>query len=183
VIDYLEKAMEQDREESDESETLPEEIARSRPYVSRRKDREEKAGDGPLPEEESEALPEAVDLGQVRRAVAGVVERALAAEAAEIQASVLDRREEETPAVEGTERALPVPAEGTETRRAEAAAPARLWQRLARSAQWVGAAQGRARHITVEVPESGGSGGWDLYALDRSVERDARRYDGGFGLY
>ncbi|MGM9579289.1 MAG: hypothetical protein ACI3VS_07890 [Evtepia sp.] len=38
--------------------------------------------------------------------------------------------------------------------------------------------------VTVTVPGEGSSpGNLDLLALDRAVQRDARRYDGGFPLY
>lgn len=38
--------------------------------------------------------------------------------------------------------------------------------------------------VTVTVPGEGSSpGSLDLLALDRAVQRDARRYDGGFPLY
>jgi len=54
-------------------------------------------------------------------------------------------------------------------------------RRAQESARFV---EGERRRVSVTLPEGGASAdGWSLQALDRAVERDARRYDGGFALY
>ncbi len=43
---------------------------------------------------------------------------------------------------------------------------------------------GERRTLSVTLPETAqAGGGWSAEELDRAVERDARRYDGGFALY
>lgn len=59
-----------------------------------------------------------------------------------------------------------------------------LEETLARTAQAVQGVLGQSRSVTVTLPEPSatpGEEGWA--ALDRAVERDARRYDRGFPLY
>lgn len=63
-------------------------------------------------------------------------------------------------------------------------AAAALLDGLRRTQAAAGLAQGPGRRILVTLPETGESAsGWGPEALDRAVERDARRYDGGFALY
>lgn len=60
-----------------------------------------------------------------------------------------------------------------------------LEETLARTAQAVQGVPGQSRTVTVPLPESPSAsrGEEDWAALDRAVERDARRYDRGFPLY
>ncbi len=61
---------------------------------------------------------------------------------------------------------------------------ANLAGRLRRTGRVSRIARGEAPGLTVTAPEAaGGPGGMDLLELDRAVQRDARRYDGGFSLY
>ena len=55
-------------------------------------------------------------------------------------------------------------------------------RRAERTASFV---QRSGRNLTVTLPETVGEngGGLSVEELDRAVERDARRYDGGFSLY
>ena len=60
-----------------------------------------------------------------------------------------------------------------------------LEETLARTAQAVQGMFGENRTVTVTLPEAPAAPGTegDWAALDRAVERDARRYDRGFPLY
>ena len=60
-----------------------------------------------------------------------------------------------------------------------------LEETLARTAQAVQGMSGENRTVTVTLPEAPAAPGTegDWAALDRAVERDARRYDRGFPLY
>ena len=61
--------------------------------------------------------------------------------------------------------------------------PQAVYRSLVRSEQAAGTVRGPGRRLTVSLPEAPASAGLDPQALDRAVERDARRYDGGFWLY
>lgn len=55
---------------------------------------------------------------------------------------------------------------------------------LRRTQAAAGLVQGQGRRISVTLPETEeNASGWGPEALDRAVERDARRYGGGFALY
>lgn len=55
---------------------------------------------------------------------------------------------------------------------------------LRRTQAAAGLVQGQGRRILVTLPETEeNASGWGPEALDRAVERDARRYGGGFALY
>lgn len=57
----------------------------------------------------------------------------------------------------------------------------RAFQKTGRSVRAVRGGQGT---VTVTLPETAGRAGeWDVLELDKAVQRDARRYDGGFSLY
>ena len=59
-----------------------------------------------------------------------------------------------------------------------------LAQRLRRTGRVSRLAQGGGTTMTVTLPEQvRSSQSLDLLALDRAVQRDARRYDGGFPFY
>lgn len=67
-----------------------------------------------------------------------------------------------------------------ETRRAGTT----LYRSVAAAERAAGFARTERRNISVTVPEERtGVSGLDAETLDRAVERDARRYDGGFELY
>lgn len=60
----------------------------------------------------------------------------------------------------------------------------RLLDGLRRAGRAAGAIRYRGSPVTVALPEEGFPGtGVDLECIDRAVQRDARRYDGGFFLY
>ena len=60
----------------------------------------------------------------------------------------------------------------------------RLLGMLNQAAQAAGMVHGPGKSLTVTLPrETARAGGLDLETLDRAVQRDARRYDGGFPLY
>ena len=60
----------------------------------------------------------------------------------------------------------------------------RLLAMLSRAAQAAGRVQQQGKPVTVTLTgENTRSGQMDLEAVDRAVQRDARRYDGGFPLY
>ena len=60
----------------------------------------------------------------------------------------------------------------------------RLLDELSRAGQAAGAVRQQAKPLTVTLTgERPQAGTLDLQALDRAVQRDARRYDGGFPLY
>ena len=59
-----------------------------------------------------------------------------------------------------------------------------LAQRLRRTGRVSRLAQGGRTAVTVTLPDQGGTRqSLDLLELDRAVQRDARRYDGGFPFY
>lgn len=59
-----------------------------------------------------------------------------------------------------------------------------LAQRLRRTGRVSRLARGGGTAVTVTLPDrSSPAPALDLLALDRAVQRDARRYDGGFTLY
>ena len=59
-----------------------------------------------------------------------------------------------------------------------------LAQRLRRTGRVSRLARGGGSTVTVTLPDrSSPAPALDLLALDRAVQRDARRYDGGFTLY
>lgn len=60
----------------------------------------------------------------------------------------------------------------------------RLLEELRRAELAAGAIRHQGNPVTVTLPEEGiPRGGLDLERIDRAVQRDARRYDGGFSLY
>ena len=60
----------------------------------------------------------------------------------------------------------------------------RLLEGLRRAELAAGAIRHQGGPVTVTLPEEGIPGkGLDLERIDRAVQRDARRYDGGFFLY
>ena len=60
----------------------------------------------------------------------------------------------------------------------------RLLEGLRRAELAAGAILHQGSPVTVTLPEENLPGtGWDLERIDRAVQRDARRYDGGFFLY
>ena len=60
----------------------------------------------------------------------------------------------------------------------------RLLEGLRRAELAAGAIRHQGNPVTVTLPEEGIPGkGLDLERIDRAVQRDARRYDGGFSLY
>ena len=60
----------------------------------------------------------------------------------------------------------------------------RLLEGLRRAELAAGAIRHQGNPVTVTLPEEGiPGGGLDLERIDRAVQRDARRYDGGFPLY
>ena len=60
----------------------------------------------------------------------------------------------------------------------------RLLGMLNRAVQAVGMVRGPGKTLTVTLPrENTRAGSLDLETIDRAVQRDARRYDGGFPLY
>ena len=60
----------------------------------------------------------------------------------------------------------------------------RLLEGLRRAELAAGAVRHQGNPVTVTLPEENLPGtGWDLECIDRAVQRDARRYDGGFFLY
>ena len=60
----------------------------------------------------------------------------------------------------------------------------RLLDGLRRAEFAAGAIRHQGNPVTVTLPEEGFPGkGLDLECIDRAVQRDARRYDGGFPLY
>ena len=67
----------------------------------------------------------------------------------------------------------------------ETGAASALLGALARTARSVRAIRGSAGVMTVTLPpaERPANRGVDVEALDLAVQRDARRYDGGFELY
>lgn len=70
-----------------------------------------------------------------------------------------------------------------ERRGGDGAPESGLYHALRRSEGRAAFARGGSRQLTVALPEVPALGGLDAETLDRAVERDARRYDGGFGLY
>lgn len=86
----------------------------------------------------------------------------------------------------GPESAAPAEAVlfgGTE-RDAPAEEPAGgLYQALRRGMRQAAYARRGSGAVTVRAPETPAPAGMNVEELDRAVERDARRYDGGFGLY
>lgn len=97
---------------------------------------------------------------------------------------VSERRERVWPAGETAEQSLPIqgelPQEGGEI------SPRELYAALGRTARVSRlAAEGAAGRspaiVTVPAPVHEARRGWE--DLDRAVQRDARRYDGGFALY
>ncbi|MBR5534528.1 MAG: hypothetical protein IKU62_06750 [Ruminiclostridium sp.] len=60
----------------------------------------------------------------------------------------------------------------------------RLLDQLTQKTYTAGMIRQQGKPLTVTLPgESPQGGGMDLVAVDRAVQRDARRYDGGFSLY
>ena len=60
----------------------------------------------------------------------------------------------------------------------------RLLRQLSRGVQAAGAVRQQGRSMTVTLAEEAPqAGSLDLETIDRAVQRDARRYDGGFSLY
>lgn len=60
---------------------------------------------------------------------------------------------------------------------------AELLTALTRTAQAAGVVRQQAPLTVTLTGESPQTGNLDLHAIDRAVQRDARRYDGGFPLY
>lgn len=176
MTDYLEALLEA-LEEQEEREEVPEtgegavSVGRERDYPPKlpAEERRETAGDryGTVP------------AGQARRPAATLVRAGLAeALLAEMNGAVSAAELDGPAAVRGAESedGLSVPAERLGQGAGSAAG---LVRRLARSA----APPAAVPMAEVRVPEQDGPGGWDLAELDRRVERDARRYDGGLGMF
>ena len=71
-------------------------------------------------------------------------------------------------------------AEGVSVRRRETARGAVPAARMAAAVEWPVTAE---RGETMHIYGAGHGGGMDAQAVSRAIERDARRYDGGFSLY
>ena len=92
----------------------------------------------------------------------------------------------EIAAVEAPENALGSPwGDWLPRTEGETGAASALLGALARTARSVRAIRGSAGVMTVTLPpaERPANRGVDVEALDLAVQRDARRYDGGFELY
>ena len=172
MTDYLYQAMEQDREDREEAGVdLLAGALRELPG------KQEGPGetDGVKawgPEEEAAEGPvSGTGAKEFRNAQNGAVGRAL----------------EPGEAVPGTFLTGSVLRPGTEgaytSRGGAVEGPQAVYRSLVRSEQAAGTVRGPGRRLTVSLPEAPASAGLDPQALDRAVERDARRYDGGFWLY
>jgi len=184
LTDYLSQAMEQDREDREEGgvDLLS---GAFREFPGKREDPGET--DGPRawrPEEEAaEGSVSGTVSEEVRRALAGAVDRALELGETALGA-VSAEGPEEGPWGRGTISGLQPGTEGAYIpQKGRGEGSQAVYRSLVRSERAAGAVRGPGRRLTVTLPETPASGGLDAQELDRAVERDARRYDGGFWLY
>ena len=161
MIDHLEELLEESRED---------------PLTGSRRAAVLPAGSSPAREPEEEKRPAAASEPPEAADGAGSAVREIGAESGRALPEASDRTPEtETDPAWGDW--LPRTEEGTEA----AGLLLRALSRAGRSARLLRTGSGV---VTVTLPETGaGSGGLDVEALDLAVQRDARRYDGGFTLY
>ncbi len=161
MIDYLEEVLEEEREET---------LSQSRRVAVR--PRSGRPAGEPGTESAGAAGTGAEDPGEARAAPAP-------AEDGETAPG-------EIAAVEAPENALGSPwGDWLPRTEGETGAASALLGALARTARSVRAIRGSAGVMTVTLPpaERLANRGVDVEALDLAVQRDARRYDGGFELY
>lgn len=205
MTDYLARAMEQGSGEEDEEAVVPELEAEEAPWGLLRKDADAEAGTA---DRTADGIPGAGALGRpavgvpkmgmADRTVAntsnvGVLGRALADVSV---AGKLGRPVSGLYEGDAVDRTMgDVPGAGVLDRKADAApgvsVPGRTAEdslpllALTRKAQVrTGFVQRERRAFSVTLPEvPSEASGLTAEELDRAVERDARRYDGGFPLY
>ena len=184
MTDYLRQAMEQDRE--DREETGVDLLAGAFRELPEKQEGpgETESLKGWRPEEEEIGRPgPGTGFRELQGGRNGAVDRALEPGESALGEIPAEEREE-APLAGGVISGLRPGTEGAYTsRRGAAEGPQAVYRRLVRSEQAAGAVQAPGRRLTVSLPEVPAPAGWDPQALDRAVERDARRYDGGFWLY
>lgn len=133
---------------------------------------------------ERDILLEESDLAQQGAAEGLDLLAEAAAAPEEIAWPVSESRERGWPAGETAEQ--PLPGQGELPQESGAISPQELYAALGQTASvsWL-AVEREARHsptiVTVPIPATEERRDWE--DLDRAVQRDARRYDGGFALY
>lgn len=181
MIDYLALALAQEDEEERETEKgrLCEEIKRAvipaGKFLSGTVRLTGRAGNvsekGPAEESDESRLPLASEDKAEKKPAKAAVRKSDSA-AADV---VRQLAEKEAYAVPGERRSRGAAGES---------AAAALLSGLRRAEAGAGLTHGQGRPISVVLPGAEESSpGWGPEELDRAVERDARRYDGGFSLY
>lgn len=184
MTDYLYQAMEQDREDREEAgvDLL---AGAFRELPGKQEGPGETGGvKAWRPEEEAAEGPvSGTGAKELRSARNGAVDRALEPGEA-VPGTSLTEEPEEGLQVREAGSVLRPGTEGAYTSRGGAVeGPQAVYRSLVQSEQAAGTVRGPGRRLTVSLPEAPASAGLDPQALDRAVERDARRYDGGFWLY